>query len=77
MELRRDPITQSWVMQQTAEDSWTEVGICPLCPGHEERCPPNLYVYPFAAANWQVRRVSTALRHSHTEFTDFYFVAAC
>ena len=23
------------------------------------------------------RRVSTALRHSRTEFTDFYFVAAC
>ena len=55
MELRRDQITQSWVMQQTAEDSWTEAGICPLCPGHEELCPPNLYVYPFAAANWQVR----------------------
>ena len=23
------------------------------------------------------RRVSIALRHSHTEFTDSYFVAAC
>ena len=55
MELRRDPITWSWVIQQTAEDSWFKAGICPLCPGHEALCPPNLYVYPVALANWQVR----------------------
>jgi UDPglucose--hexose-1-phosphate uridylyltransferase len=42
-------------MQQTAEDSWTKAGICPLCPGHEALCPPNLYVYPLAPASWQVR----------------------
>ncbi len=55
MQLRRDPITQSWVIQQTAEHSWAESGICPLCPGHESLCPPNLYVYPLSAAKWQVR----------------------
>ena len=55
MELRRDPITQSWVIQQTTVDSWAQSGICPLCPGHESLCPPNLYVYPMAPANWQVR----------------------
>ncbi|HXW13667.1 MAG TPA: DUF4931 domain-containing protein [Terriglobia bacterium] len=55
MQLRRDPITRSWVIQQTTEVSWTTAGICPLCPGHEAMCPPNLYVYPFGPANWQVR----------------------
>ena len=55
MELRRDPITQSWVIQQMTEVSWTKAGICPLCPGHESLCPPNLYVYPLAPASWQVR----------------------
>jgi len=55
MELRRDPITQSWVIQQTAEASWTQSGVCPLCPGHEALCPPNLFVYPYGAGPWQVR----------------------
>jgi UDPglucose--hexose-1-phosphate uridylyltransferase len=55
MQLRRDPITQSWVIQQTDEHSWAESGVCPLCPGHESMCPPNLYVYPLSAASWQVR----------------------
>jgi UDPglucose--hexose-1-phosphate uridylyltransferase len=55
MQLRRDPITQSWVIQQTDVDNWAPSGICPLCPGHESLCPPNLYVYPADPANWQVR----------------------
>jgi UDPglucose--hexose-1-phosphate uridylyltransferase len=55
MELRRDPITQSWVIQQTSEVSWAEAGICPLCPGNEFLCPPNLYVYPIGEPSWQVR----------------------
>ena len=55
MQLRRDPITQSWVIQQTDVESWATGGVCPLCPGHEAMCPPNLYVYPLAPASWQVR----------------------
>ena len=55
MQLRRDPITQSWVIQQTSEDTWAKSGVCPLCPGQEALCPPNLYVYPSAPASWQVR----------------------
>jgi UDPglucose--hexose-1-phosphate uridylyltransferase len=55
MQLRRDPITQSWVIQQMTEHSWAQSGICPLCPGHEALCPPNVYVYPLPPANWQVR----------------------
>jgi UDPglucose--hexose-1-phosphate uridylyltransferase len=55
MELRRDPITQSWVIQQTGEETWAKSGICPLCPGNEALCPPNLFVYPYDAVTWQVR----------------------
>ena len=55
MQLRRDPITQSWVIQQEVDDSWAGSGICPLCPGQEALCPPNLFVYPFGTERWQVR----------------------
>ena len=55
MQLRRDPITQSWVIQQTGEDFWAKSGVCPLCPGNEALCPPNLYVHPFGQPTWQVR----------------------
>jgi len=55
MELRRDPITQSWVIQQTEELSWAQEGVCPLCPGNEALCPPDLYTYPYRARQWQVR----------------------
>ena len=55
MELRRDPITQSWVIQQTSEVSWAESGICPLCPGNEALCPPDILVYPQGEPRWQVR----------------------
>jgi len=55
MELRRDPITQTWVIQQTSEMRWAKDGVCPLCPGNEALCPPNLYVYPYGVPDWQVR----------------------
>jgi UDPglucose--hexose-1-phosphate uridylyltransferase len=37
------------------DTSWAKDGICPLCPGQEALCPPNLYVHPVAPASWQVR----------------------
>jgi len=55
MELRRDPITQSWVIQQTSEVSWAANGVCPLCAGNESLCPPNLFVFPYGVPDWQVR----------------------
>jgi len=57
MELRRDQITQSWVIQQTSEVSWATNGVCPLCPGNELLCPPNTYVFPYGVSDWQVRVV--------------------
>lgn len=55
MELRKDPITQSWVMQVEGEGAWPETEVCPLCPGQEALCPQTLYVQPQGGAHWQVR----------------------
>ncbi len=55
MELRKDPITQSWVMQVEGEGAWPEAAACPLCPGQEALCPPTIYVQPPDSAHWQVR----------------------
>ncbi len=55
MELRRDPITQSWVIQEDAETKWPDHDGCPLCPGQESLCPQTIYEYPDGTGNWQVR----------------------
>ena len=57
MELRRDPITQSWVVQEDGEAAWLGTGACPLCPGQESRCPQTLYEYGQGPGRWQVRVV--------------------
>src|SRR5262245_9420689 len=55
MELRKDPITQSWVVQVEGEAGWPETEVCPLCPGQEALCPQTLYVQPQDGTPWQVR----------------------
>src|SRR2546422_105249 len=53
MELRKDPITQSWVIQEYEQVSWPDLGACPLCPGLLARAqragaqvrPTNLLVF--------------------------------
>jgi UDPglucose--hexose-1-phosphate uridylyltransferase len=57
MELRKDPITQSWVVQVEDEGAWPETEVCPLCPGQEALCPQTLYVQPQGGTHWQVRVV--------------------
>ena len=70
-ELRRDPIVGRWVIIATdrarrpnhfrrAEEP--PGGLCPFCPGHEDKTPSEVYVYgrpaiPPNAAGWQVRVV--------------------
>ena len=54
MELRKDPITQSWVIQEDGEGSWPSDSACPLCPGQEALGPQTIYAYPQAPADWQV-----------------------
>lgn len=57
MELRKDPITQSWVIQVEGETRWPEISGCPFCPGQESLCPPAVYEHPFGHPQWQVRVV--------------------
>jgi UDPglucose--hexose-1-phosphate uridylyltransferase len=57
MQLRRDPITQSWV---NLEDEGEDLGRrqdapCPLCPGQEGSAVQTLYEYTGGGSNWQVR----------------------
>jgi UDPglucose--hexose-1-phosphate uridylyltransferase len=55
MELRRDPITQSWTMQADGEETWPANLACPLCPGNEKLCAPSVYEHPYGHSEWQVR----------------------
>lgn len=55
MELRRDAITENWVIQDGIEITWPENASCPLCPGHEMLSPQTIYVYPNGNSNWRVR----------------------
>ena len=57
MELRKDPITQSWVIQEIGDGAWPKLDGCPLCPGKESYCPQTLYEYPYRHPPWQVRVV--------------------
>ena len=72
-ELRKDPVTNSWVIISTERgkrpsDFGTEPrpprpGFCPFCPGNEEKTPPEIVVYrnDGAAPNtpgWRVRVVA-------------------
>ena len=57
MELRKDPITQSWVIQEDGEGNWPSGSECPLCPGHEPQCPQSIYCYPPGQSEWQVKVV--------------------
>lgn len=55
MELRKDPITQSWVIQEDGEEAWPESSGCPLCPGENGAAAKVIYEYPYGKADWQVR----------------------
>jgi UDPglucose--hexose-1-phosphate uridylyltransferase len=72
-ELRRDPIVGRWVIIATERarrpshyqrrQEPPEGGLCPFCPGHEDKTPPEVYVAgrsPAAPQNspgWRVRVV--------------------
>lgn len=55
MELRRDPITNTWVLQVSGESSLNGTGGCPLCPGGRAASLQTVYGYPYGSADWQVR----------------------
>ncbi len=55
MELRRDPITQNWVIQENGDGPWPKFADCPLCPGHEALSPQTIYSYSNGGSSWRVR----------------------
>ena len=57
MQLRRDPITQSWVNLEDEGDTLArpQDAPCPLCPGHESFSSQTLYEYPGGGSTWRVR----------------------
>ena len=57
MELRKDPITMSWVIIEDSETPAHEGDPCPLCPGQEFRTPQTIYRDPYENSDWQVRVV--------------------
>jgi UDPglucose--hexose-1-phosphate uridylyltransferase len=54
MELRKDPITLSWVILENGEETALQSETCPLCPG-QEALSQTLYRYPYDRPDWQVR----------------------
>jgi UDPglucose--hexose-1-phosphate uridylyltransferase len=72
-ELRRDPIVGRWVIIATERarrpvdvarnGGPSQPGLCPFCPGHEDRTPPEVYVAgrphgaPANGPGWKVRVV--------------------
>lgn len=55
MELRKDPITQSWVIQEDGQGAWPEYSGCPLCPGENSVASQVIYEHPRGRSDWQVR----------------------
>jgi UDPglucose--hexose-1-phosphate uridylyltransferase len=53
MELRKDPITRSWVIVGHPDEAPVPAGGCPLCPGNEGGWPALLRLP--AGGPWQVR----------------------
>jgi UDPglucose--hexose-1-phosphate uridylyltransferase len=55
MELRKDPITMNWVIQEDEGVLWPEAETCPLCPGQEALSPQTIYSHSNGNGHWQVR----------------------
>lgn len=55
VELRRDPIAETWVLQEERQGGWPEFRVCPLCPGHEDLSPLTIYSQTDGSGRWQVR----------------------
>jgi UDPglucose--hexose-1-phosphate uridylyltransferase len=55
MELRKDPITRSWVALGHPDEAPAVADGCPLCPGHEAERPALMTLPP--QGPWQVRVV--------------------
>lgn len=55
MQLRRDPITNTWVLQLGCEAPRVEGEGCPFCPGGQASSLQTLYEHPYHSPDPQVR----------------------
>ncbi|HZO99756.1 MAG TPA: DUF4931 domain-containing protein [Terriglobia bacterium] len=55
MELRKDPMSQNWVIQEDSEENWIDDDVCPLCPGFEHYSPLTIYQHSNGSGSWDVR----------------------
>jgi UDPglucose--hexose-1-phosphate uridylyltransferase len=55
MQIRKDPISMNWVIQEDGETSWPNLNACPFCPGQEALTPQTLYSHVNSKGQWEVR----------------------
>jgi UDPglucose--hexose-1-phosphate uridylyltransferase len=55
MQLRRDPITNTWVLQAGSDMEPADATGCPLCHGGRADGLATIYEHPYGDPNWQVR----------------------
>ncbi len=55
MQIRKDPISMNWVIQEDGETSWPNLKTCPFCPGQEALTPQTIYSQANGKGGWQVR----------------------
>ena len=54
-ELRKDPISMNWVVQEDGETTWPNINVCPFCPGQEAMTPQTIYSHLNGNGAWEVR----------------------
>jgi len=55
MQLRKDPISMNWVIQEDGETTWPNLEVCPFCPGQEALTPQTIYAHVNGNGGWEVR----------------------
>jgi UDPglucose--hexose-1-phosphate uridylyltransferase len=55
MQIRKDPISLNWVIQEDGETNWPNLKGCPYCPGHETLTPQTIYSHATGQGAWDVR----------------------
>ena len=55
MQIRKDPISMNWVVQEDGETTWPNLNACPFCPGQEALTPQTIYSHVNGIGGWEVR----------------------
>jgi UDPglucose--hexose-1-phosphate uridylyltransferase len=55
MQIRKDPISMNWVVQEDGETTWPNLKVCPFCSGQEALTPQTIYSHVNGKGGWEVR----------------------